>query len=71
MLQGLSAAFKMECPAAYVDRAWSRCHVIEVRPLLLELVHQMGAEDADTTDVQRYRSMCVLALSEMRVPVRP
>lgn len=48
-----------------VDRAWSRCRVIEVRPLLLELVHRMGAEDSDNTDIQRYRSMCVLALSEM------
>lgn len=49
-----------------VDRAWSRCRVIEVRPLLLELVLQLGAEDSDTTDVHRYRSMCVLALGEMR-----
>ena len=49
-----------------MDRAWSRCRVIEVQPLLLELVHQMGAEDADTSDVQRYRSMCALALGEMR-----
>jgi len=49
-----------------MDRAWSRCRVIEVQPLLLELVHQMGAEDADTSDVHRYRSMCALALGEMR-----
>ena len=49
-----------------LDPVWRECRVIEVRPLLLELVHQLAAEDCKSADIERYRSMCVLALSEMR-----
>ncbi|SFM02169.1 AraC-type DNA-binding protein [Variovorax sp. OV329] len=34
--------------------------------MLLELVHQLAAEDSNSVDVERYRSMCMLTLSEMR-----
>lgn len=49
-----------------VHPIWSSCRVIEVRPLLLELVRQLATEDSQSTDLERYRSMCALVLSEMR-----
>lgn len=48
------------------DNAWFKCRVLEVSPLLLELVRQLAAESPCSVDADRYRNMCMLTLSEVR-----
>lgn len=57
-------------PAAPLDEAWRRCRVIEVSPLLRELVHVLTDIDPDTppgeADALRERCLGTLALDELR-----
>jgi AraC-like DNA-binding protein len=57
-------------PAATLDDAWRRCRVIEVSPLLRELVHVLTDIDPDTppgeADALREHCLGTLALDELR-----
>ncbi|RYH36388.1 MAG: AraC family transcriptional regulator, partial [Alcaligenaceae bacterium] len=45
---------------------WQRCRVIEVGPLLRELILALSEDDAEPGDAERYRSLCSLTLTEVR-----
>ncbi|MBT2334484.1 helix-turn-helix transcriptional regulator [Variovorax paradoxus] len=45
---------------------WQECRVIEVEPLLRELILALSEQDAEPGDAGRYRSLCSLTLAELR-----
>lgn len=45
---------------------WQECRVIEVEPLLRELILALSEDDVGPGDAERYRSLCYLTLAEVR-----
>lgn len=57
-------------PASRHD--WQECRVIEVEPLLRELILALSEDDVGSADAERYRSLCSLTLVEVkRAPSLP
>lgn len=55
-----------------VEQAWLHCRVLDVRPLLRELVVALADEDPIRHRSKRYGSLCTLALLEIRcAPMLP
>lgn len=48
------------------NRDWRKCRVIEVEPLLRELILALSKADEETGGTARYRSLCSLILTEIR-----
>ena len=48
------------------NQDWRECGVIEVQPLLRELIVALSKEDEEMGDAERYRSLCALTLVELR-----